>query len=439
VQGEFTAFLGEREQLGVDNFYEIVKRLNRNPAIDLFYWDEDRIDSQGQRTKPFFRPDWSPILLLSMNYIGECFVLRTALARNLERTSLSSAPSRNYDLALRAVERTDRIVHIPEVLSHRREGAISSPDDDGAAAERDRENARAIDAALRRRGEAGRVEITGPGLYAARYDIRDQPLVSILIPTRDKCQLLRQCLESIERNTDYKNYQIIVLDNDSSEPETFAYFEQISRKVEIHRYRGQFNFSAINNYGAAESKGEFLLFLNNDTQVIRADWMRALIEQAQRPEVGAVGAKLLFADGRIQHAGAVLGIGGLVGHAFRLTSGNQPHYFGLSDVIRDCSAVTAACMMMRRSVFDEVEGYDEKLQVDFADIDLCLRLRRRRYRIVYTPLSLLYHYESVTRRRMHVASDYDIFIKRWGHCLRTPDPHYGRNLTLEREDWTIAP
>ncbi len=434
AEGEFSIFMAHTGSLSAENFYAVVKLLNRNDAVDIIYWDEDRIDSEGRRTKPFFKPDWSPELLLSMDYLGDCFIIRTELAKKLGGPRRSFGAGQSYDFALRAVEHTDRIVHLPEVLSHRSEG----PPVEGNA-ERDRQCLQALDEALHRRGEAGRVEIAGPGLYAVRYEIRGAPLVSILIPTRDKCHLLRQCLESIERNTDYKNYEIIVLDNDSTEPETLAYFNQIEGKVQVYRHPGRFNFSAINNYGATKAKGEFLLFLNNDTQVIRSDWMRALIEQAQRPAVGAVGAKLLFADGRIQHAGAVLGIGGMVGHAFRLTAGNELHYFGLSDVIRDCSSITAACMMMRRSVFDEVAGYDEKFLVDFADIDLCLRVRHRGYRIVYTPFALLYHYESATRRRMHVSGDLEGFVKRWGHCLKQQDPYYGHHLTLDREDWSLAP
>ena len=438
IKGEFITFLDQFGELGADAFYRIVKRLNRSPLDDLFYWDEDKFDPEGRRSEPFFKPDWSPDLLLSMNYLGECSVIRRALAEQLGGLHRGFGPSQNYDLALRAVEQTDRIVHLPEVLYHRRNESVSLPQVAGETSERDLQNTRAIGEALRRRGEHGRVDTISPGLYAARYDIRDQPLVSILIPTRDKCQLLRQCLESIDRNTDYRNYEIIVLDNDSAEPETLAYFKEVAGKVKVHRCPGRFNFSAINNLGAARAKGEFLLFLNNDTQVIRREWMSAMIEQAQRPEVGAVGAKLLFADGRIQHAGIVLGIWGMVGHAFRFKPGDAQHYFGLADVIRDCSAVTAACLMMRRSLFDEVAGFDEKLSIEFNDVDLCLRLRQRGYRVVYTPLALLYHYEGATRRRTHNPSDLEVFVRRWGSCLKNGDPYYNRNLTVAQEDWTIA-
>jgi len=439
VQGEFVGFLDQCGLLGVEAFFAVVKRLNRDPLLDLFYWDEDRLDSAGRRSAPFFKPDWSPDLLLSLNYLGECFVIRTTLADKLGGLCRGWSLSQNYDLALRAVERTEKIVHLPEVLFHRRSGLLPSTDQNDRIAERNRQNTRAIDEALRRRGEPGRVQTIDPGLYAVRYDIRDEPLVSIVIPTRDKYQLLRQCLDSIERSTDYKNYEIIVMDNDSVETETLHYFKEIAEKAQVHRCPGPFNYSAINNLGAGKAKGEFLLFLNNDTKVIHPDWMRALIEQAQRPEVGAVGAKLLFADGRIQHAGAVLGIGGMVGHAFRFKGGDTQHYFGLSDVIRDCSAVTSACLMMRHSVFDEIEGFDEELRVELNDIDLCLRLRQLGYLIVYTPLALLYHYERATRRRSLAPGDHEAFFKRWGTYLKQGDPYYNRNLTLAREDWTIAP
>ncbi len=438
AKGEFITFLDQFGQLGAAAFYQVVKRLNRNPPADLFYWDEDKLDLEGRRVEPFFKPDWSPDLLLSMNYLGECFVIRRTLVEKLGGLRRGFAPSQNYDLALRAVEQTDRIAHLPEVLYHRRNESVWLPHLADQVSERDLQSARAIGEALRRRGEQGTVDSINPGLYAVRYDIRDEPLVSILIPTRDNCQLLRQCLESVHRNTDYKNYEIIILDNDSAEPETLEYFKEIAAKIQIHRCPGPFNFSAINNLGAAKAGGKFLLFLNNDTRVIRTDWMRAMIEQAQRPEVGAVGANLLFADGRIQHAGVVLGIGGTVGHAFRFKSRNAQQDFGLADVIRDCSAVTASCMMMRRSVFDEVEGFDEKLPIEFNDVDLCLRLRQRGYLVVYTPLALLNHYESATRHQIHVTGDLEVFMKRWGSCLINGDPYYNRNLTLAREDWTIA-
>ncbi len=428
IPAEFVTFLDPWDQLAPDAFYEVIKRLNRNPHDDLFYFDEDQIDSVGRRTRPFFKPDWSPELLLSMNYFGGCFVVRKSLADEAG----GFLPDRTYQLALHASERTDRIVHIPEVLYHRHTEAPST------ANQSDRHSARAIEAAISRRGESGKVDIVGPGLFAVRYELREEPLISILIPTRDHADLLRRCIESIEHNTDYKNYEILVLDNDSVEPATQDYFKSLNGKVQVHRFPGRFNFSAINNFGVTKARGEVLLFLNNDTEVIQPGWMRAMLEQAQRPAIGAVGAKLLFGDGRIQHAGIVLGLWGMVGHAFRLTRADAHPYFGLADVIRDCSAVTAACMMMRRAVFEEAGGFDEALAVEFNDVDLCLRLRARGYRIVFTPRALLHHHESATRRHGHVEADQAVFVQRWDSHLKGGDPYYNRHLTLTREDWAIA-
>jgi GT2 family glycosyltransferase len=438
TQGEFITFLDQQGRLAPEAFYEVVKRLNRNPLDDLFYWDEDQLTAEACRTTPFFKPDWNPDLLLSMNYVGECFVIRKTLAEAVGGLQRGFAPGQNYDLVLRAAERSARIVHLAKLLYHRSNQAGEFPPHADAQREGEARGLRALEEALRRRGTDGSVDNLGAGLYAVRYEIREHPMVSIVIPTRDRCALLRQCLESVARHTDYDNYQIIIMDNDSVERETLAYLQKIRSTVQVHRCPGAFNFSALNNLGVTRTKGEFLVFLNNDTQVIRRDWMHAMLEQARRPEVGAVGAKLLFADERIQHAGIVLGLWGMVGHAFRFTPANVRHDFGLPDAIRDCSAVTGACIMMRRDVFNEVAGFDEQLPVAFNDVDLCLRLRARGYLVVYTPRALLYHYESATRRRTRVVSDEELFLKRWGETLKRGDPYYNRNLTLSGEDWTIA-
>jgi GT2 family glycosyltransferase len=416
LEGDFVVFLEQHGELSRASLFELVKQLNRNPLADLIYWDEDKFDATGSRCHPFFKPDWSPDLILSMNYVGRSFAARKSLIDDIGGIRSEYGVEQTYDLVLRAAERTEAIVHIPEVLYHRRETDAASQD------------APVIERALQRRGLRGRVETSQPGRHSVRYEIRDDPMVSILIPTKDKCLLLKQCIDSIAKKTDYANYEIVVLDNDSRDPETLKYFQQVSDRVRVLRCPGRFNFSAINNRGAAEARGEFLLFLNNDTEVIRPDWMRALIEQAQRPEVGAVGAKLLFRDGRIQHAGIVLGIEGGAGHAFRLMP-DDVALPGLANVIRDCSAVTAACMMMRRSLFDEVGGFDEALPIDSNDVDLCLRLRQHGFLIVYTPLALLRHHESATRGRFHIQEYRELFLRRWGSYIRKGDPYYNRNLT----------
>jgi len=246
-------------------------------------------------------------------------------------------------------------------------------------------------------------------------------------------------LRSVEERTSYAPYEIVVVDNGSTEPEALKYLESLSRKWRVFRYPGQFNFSAISNFGAARAKGEYFVFLNNDTQVIQADWITAMLEHAQRPEVGAVGAKLLYQDGRIQHAGVVVGIGGVAGHAFRRLrlSENAPSYFGFADVVRNCSAVTAACMMVPRRVFEKVGGFDERFRVAFNDLDFCLRLRQRRYLVVYTPLALLYHYEGASRGRVHPPQDEELFRSLWADLISRGDPYYNPNLTLAREDWSL--
>ena len=247
-----------------------------------------------------------------------------------------------------------------------------------------------------------------------RYRLRESPMVSIIIPTRDRWSLLQQCLRSIEERTTYKRYEVIILDNDSTEPEAIHGLNAVASKHRVLPFPGAFNFSALNNFGAAQARGDYLLFLNNDTQVVDPDWLGAMLEQAQRPEVGAVGARLHYPDGRIQHAGLVLGIGGVADHAFRGLSGDAFSYFGLATVVRNVSAVTAACMMVRRGAFDEVHGFDERLEVALNDVDLCLRLRQRGYLVVYTPRAHLYHHESGTRGRLHPPKDEELVWKLWG-------------------------
>ncbi|MGO9450824.1 MAG: glycosyltransferase family 2 protein [Candidatus Binataceae bacterium] len=426
---EFVTFLEQHSELRADALFEVVKNLNRYPLTDLIYWDEG-LEADGSRIEPFFKPDWNPDLLLSTNYLGPSFAIRRRLVEKAIGTPRNLNVNSLHDLLLRGVESTNQVVHIRKILSYRCKTLASG------ATESDRAGAQVVEEALERRGLRGTVTSLRPGHYSVRYEIRGQPLVSILIPTRDGCALLRRCLASIEEKTDYPNYEIILLDNGSSAPETFEFFETIADRVRIVSCPGPFNFSAINNRGAKEARGEFLLFLNNDTEVIRSGWLRAMIEQAQRPEVGAVGAKLLFPDGRIQHAGVVLGFGGPAVHVFRFGPSKVPDFLGFVDAIRDCSAVTAACLMIRHTLFNEIQGFDEELAVDFNDVDLCLRLRERGYLIVFQPHALLYHHEAATRGRSGFADDEERFSRRWAASLQKGDPYYSRDLILLGEDWS---
>jgi GT2 family glycosyltransferase len=425
-QGEFVVLLDQHAELSADALFAIVRHLNRSLDADLIYWDEDQIDAKGSRRDPLFKPDWSPDLILSMNYIGRSFALRRSLFEAVGAVRSGYGAAQAYDLLLRAGEQTQAILHIPEVLLHQNEMEIPS------------QGIRVIEDALRRRDLRGKVETSDGHGHFVRYEIHGEPIVSIIVPTRDKCGLLRKCVDSIAKNTNYANYETIILDNDSREPVTLEYFREVSATARVLHCPGPFNFSAINNRGAGEAQGDFLLFLNNDTEVLRLDWMRALIEQAQRPEVGAVGAKLLFRDGRIQHGGVVLGVHGVAAHAFRLMRDDGGSRTAPANLIRNCSAVTGACMMIRRSLFAQLGGFDEGFPVDFNDVDLCLRLRERGYLIVYTPLALLYHHESATRRGFHGQPYQERFMRRWGSYIRSGDPYYNRNLTLVTEDWNIA-
>jgi glycosyltransferase involved in cell wall biosynthesis len=435
--GDFIGLLDHDDELTPDALWEVASRLNQNPELDLVYSDEDKLRADGQRVDPFFKPDWSPDLLLSMNYIAHFVVFRRTLLAAIGGFRSGYEGAQDYDLLLRFTERTHRVAHTPKILYHWRMSPTSTARSAGAKPFASESGRRALEDALRRRGQEASVEVLAPGRYRAKYRIQESRLVSIIIPTKDQLRLLQQCVDSIEEKTSYDPYEIIIIDNNSINSETIHYLDGLSVKHRVLRYPHPFNFSAINNFGANQARGEYLLFLNDDTQVIEGEWLNALVEQAQRPEVGAVGAKLLYPDNSIQHAGVTLGICGGAGHAFRKLPNNRTTYFGLADLTRNCSAVTAACMAVPRKVFNEVGGFDEKLKVVYNDVDLCLRIRKQGYLIIYTPFAVLCHFESATRGRLRPTKEEDLFNRRWGDAIRIRDPYYNPSLTLTREDWSL--
>ena len=317
---------------------------------------------------------------------------------------------------LRLTERTDRIAHVPKVLYHsrRRPTTVDSVLARHAA---NRDESRALVEALHRRGTPGRTRAVfarkGPRCYVTRLNLTERPLVSIIIPTKDKRSLLQTTLESIWARTDYDRYEIIVIDNESTDADAVSYLASLAPRCQVHRWSQRFNYSAINNFGVQHARGEQLLFLNNDVEVIQPDWLTAMLEHAQRPDVGGVGARLLYGDGRIQHAGVVVGINRVAANAFRSWPGETTGNLRLADLTRNCSAVTGACMMVPRRIFDEVGGFDENLRVVLNDVDLCLEIRQRGYLVVYTPEALLYHYEGSSRGRLHPPPDEKVFDARW--------------------------
>jgi len=441
---DFVAVVDPNVLLAPDALFEVALAINKDPALDVIYSDHDIMAANGARSNPYFKPDWSPETLLSRMYLGPLVFYRRALLAGIGgfRTELGAAA--HFDLALRATEATGRVGHIARILYHVRPEAPGSV----TSAQVDAPAVRAISEALTRRSESGSVSrIEGvPGCYIVRYTLGAHPRVSIILPTRDNGKDLSTCLTSIFERTTYPNFQVLVVDNGSKEPAALNTMEYWSHRekerVKVERLDIPFNFSKINNIAAKLTDGEFLLFLNDDTEVLTADWIEALVEQSSRPAIGAAGGRLLYRDGSVQHAGVILGTRGIAGHAHRFAPGNSPGYHGALQAVTNYSAVTAACMMMRRIVYDEVGGFDEDLAIEFNDIDLCLRVRAAGYRIVYLPYVLLYHDESTSRGnpdnplklRVRVREQ-RLMQERW-NISNYVDPYYNPNLTLRGEDFS---
>lgn len=448
ASGEYVGFLDHDDVLAPFALHEAARALNEDETIDLLYSDEDKIPSRGSRRyDPSFKSDWAPDTMLSYNYLCHFAVVRRGLLEEIWGFREGYDGAQDYDLILRIVQRTKKIRHIPKVLYHWRAT-------EGSTALEATQKPYAMDAArraiadhLRHRGfEAKVVDGYLPTTYRVMYRIRGNPKVSIIVPTRDKVDLLRPCVESVLGKTNYDNYELVIVDNQSQDGATHRFYESLkgNPRVRIIQYAWPFNFSMINNFAVRSTNAPHLLFLNNDTEVMAPEWLSAMLEYSQREDVGAVGARLLFTDGSIQHAGVIIGVGGVGGHAHRLFPGSSDGHMGRTKIVQNLSAVTAACMMMRRTIFDEVGGFDEGLAYAFNDVDLCLKIREKGYLIVYTPYAELYHHESATRgsdetpeRRAGFAKEVEIMKNRWKQVLEAGDPYYSPNLTLERPDFSL--
>ncbi len=419
--GGFLAVLDGGGVVAADALFHIVDLLNREPATDVIYCDEDCIDARGRRDQPFFKPGWSPDLILSMNYAGRLTVLRRELVLQ------AGGGSGDYDLLLRAIERTNRIRHIPRVLYHA--AAAGAPRDPI-------EDRRAVDAHLRRAHPGAWTEAdVENGRWRVRYPAPLDGRVSIVIPSGGKADLLEANLRNLFGKTDYSRYEVMVIDNSQGEAvEKVVNAASAGTRAVRHidfRHR-PFNFASICNAAASSCDSPFLLFLNDDTQVVSPGWLQAMVELGARPEVGVVGAKLLFPDGTIQHAGIALGLFGRSGHLFKGLDGAAGHYFGLDRAIRDVSAVTGACLLIRAEAFRELGGFDQdRFPVDGNDLDLCLRASAKGYRVLYTPYAQLLHYESLSKGpldRTANPAEIQSFALRWADAIRD-DPFYNLNLT----------
>lgn len=447
--GRYIGFLDHDDELAADALEEVAAALEEHPGARMLYTDEDKLDMHGERHAPHFKPAWNPDLLRSLNYIAHFTVVEAALLRDLGGLRTGFEGAQDHDLALRCGEvlAPEQIVHIPRVLYHWRmiEGSTAlGAQQKPYVLEAGR---RAIAEHLLRTGVSGVVHVLPDGRYRIERDIRSSPpKVGVIIPTRDRVDLLRTCVESVLYHTRYPDYEIVVIDNGSQEPATLDYFDTLRKhdKVSIVADPGAFNFSRIVNDGVRATDADVICLLNNDIEAIRAGWLYEMTAQAARPEVGCVGAMLYYPDDTIQHAGVILGIGGVAGHSHcRLERGSEG-YISRARVVQNMAAVTAACMAFRRDVFDRVGGFDESLAVAFNDVDFCLRVAAAGYVNVWTPFAELYHHESASRgaedtpaKQARFRGESELMKRRWGAVLEA-DPFYNPNLSLESERFELA-
>ncbi len=447
ASGEFVALLDHDDELPPDALAEVVRYLDRHPDADVLYSDEDKLDLAGARCDPYFKPDWSPDHFLTCMYTCHFMVIRRTLLAEIGGFRKGYEGAQDYDLLLRLMERTTRIHHIPRVLYHWRKLPESTASAGQAKPWALDAGRLALEDYVRRNGVEAEVLSGGlPGVYRIKRRIRGTPLVSIVIPTAGRYRTVRggqvdmlaAAIRSVVEKTEYRYYELIVVaDAAGVLPETLRALEGTQHQVLRFERLGLFNFSAKVNAGAAAASGDHVLLFNDDLEVTSPEWLEAMLEYSQEPEIGAVGAKLLYPDGRLQHVGMVLGVAGVAAHAFHQHPGVSPGYAGSAVMVRNYSAVTGACLMSRRDVFAEVGGFDERFPIDFNDVDYCLRLRRAGYRVVFTPFAQLYHHESASfgARQQDLGAVAEM-RKRWGAAIDR-DPYYNPNLTRDFPDYRL--
>jgi len=442
ASGEFVVLLDHDDLLEPEALAELARVIADVDDVDVIYSDEDKMDELGRLMQPHFKCDWDPELLLSYPYLGHITAIRSDVMHRIGGFRPEFDGSQDYDVMLRATEMARKVVHIPKVLYHWRVVAGSAAGDPDAKPWATMASRRALQDAVVRRGIDGSVD-SGPfqGAYHLRRQVSDTPTVAIIIPFRDQAALTMACLESIARSPGHPIEEIVLIDNGSTEPETREMRRRLELRgdVRVLDYPGAFNWATINNVAAATCTADMLLFLNNDVEADSEGWLHALVEQAQRPEVGAVGARLAFPDGTLQHAGVVLGMGALAGHIFLGLPKGHGGYYGWDRIVRSVSAVTAACMLVRREVFEQMGGFDEEFAVAYNDIDFCLRLGQAGLRVIYTPHAALTHHESVSRGLSGYSNDNSVFVGRWSQDLVAGDPFFSPNLSRLDYGCTLRP
>lgn len=450
AEGEFLAFADHDDLLCPNALFENVSILNKNPEIDLIYSDEDKISMDGkQYFGPHFKPDFNIDLLRTVNYICHFVIVRKAILEKAGKFNPALDGAQDYDFILRCIEQTDKIYHIPMVLYHWRAHPDSTAENPESKMYAFEAGAKAIKAHYERTGIDANVLLQKSmlGIYRSKYHINTKPLVSIIIPNKDHTEDLNKCISSIEEKSSYKNIEYIIIENNSILEKTFDYYEKLQRenkKVKVVKWEKEFNYSAINNFGVKFAKGQYFLFLNNDTEIINESCIEEMLGYCMRDDVGIVGSRLYYPDNTIQHAGVIIGIGGVAGHCFINLPKDQLGYFARAYCAQDYSAVTAACMMVKKSVFEDVNGFDEKLKVAFNDIDFCLRVRETGKLVVYNPYAELYHYESKSRgledteeKQRRFRREVEFMQRRWHEVLEAGDPYYNPNLTLMKSDFSL--
>lgn len=450
VTGDFVALLDHDDLLPLFSLYEIVKCINENPDVEFIYTDEDKFEKLGgKRYDPYFKSDFAPDTLRANNFICHFSVFKKELMDKLGGFRSEYDGAQDYDILLRMSEETNKIVHIPKILYHWRVHALSTAKAGGTAKPYAYEaGIKAIQDHINRLGLKGTVEQGNTlGTYKINYEVIGNPKVSIIIPNKDYINTLKVCLNSLKKLTTYENYEIIVVENNSEESETFEYYKKIDGKDKIkvvYFPEKEFNYSKIINFGVKNSTGDYIIQLNNDTELMTPNWIQEMLGFAQREDVGAVGVELFYPDNTIQHAGIIIGIGGVAGHVFKNLPKGIHGYFSKDAMIQNLSAVTAACIMTPKSIYDDVDCMDEKFKVAFNDVDFCLKIREKGKLIVYNPFVQFKHYESKSRgfedtpeKKARFQTEIDRFHDKWQSVLDKGDPYYNINLRLDNDQCAI--
>lgn len=449
VTGDYVGLFDHDDVLTPDALYEVASAL-KECRYDILYTDEDKMSGDGEEfNDPNFKPDFSMDLFRSHNYITHFFVVKTEIIRRIGGFRPEFDGSQDYDLMFRCIEQAEHIKHIPKILYHWRIHMNSVAGDPASKMYAYEAGKRAIEEHLKRTGLQGIVGHVGLwGMYHVTYAVTGNPLVSIIIPNKDHAGDLRTCINSIQKKSTYKNYEFIIVENNSTEKETFEYYkelEEIHPNVRIVYWKGEFNYSAINNFGVNHAAGKYLLFLNNDTELLTGSGIEEMLGLCMREDVGAVGAKLLFKDDTVQHAGIVVGFGNYAGHVHMGLRRDDYGYMVRARINCNYSAVTAACLMTKKSLFDKVGGFDEQFAVACNDVDLCLKFRQEGKLVVYNAFSEWYHYESKSRgyedtpeKLKRFEKEVEKFQKKWPGILAQGDPFYNPNFAINQAPFTLA-